>query len=780
MKAFQHHNARSLREAAALLAKYNGKAKVNAGGTDIIGGLRENCIAEYPEILVNIKDVTGLDYIKSGARRLKIGALTKLADIVKSPEIRADYPLLAEAVRSVATPNIRNMATIGGNLAQDIRCWYYRYPEQIGGPVVCLRKGGKTCSALVGDNRYHSIFGAAPAVERRCASHCPAHIDIPGYLRRVRQGNLPEAGRILMKHNPFPAITGRVCPIFCEPQCNRSEFDEPVAIHSIERAVGDYILEHAANFFVPPETESGKNICVIGSGPAGLAAAYYFRKSGHKVTVFERMPEPGGMLLYSIPPFRLPREVVRKQIQALRSMGIRFQLGINAGSEETIARIQSESDAVFVAGGTWRSLNLGVPGEDGRGIHYALEFLSRITYGERIAMGRKVIVIGGGSVAIDAARTVRRLGAEEVDLICLETRDLGSKDRMPALDQEILEAEEEGIRIHPSLGIRKIIVENGNAVGIQTKSCTSVREPDGRFNPQYDESGPGLTFRADDIVVAIGQANDESIPIPAGAEKIFPAGDMASGPSTVVQAVASAKKAVSKIEMLLNGGKPPEQAAEEEPGYQESCFEEILRAKAQGRPAAERINSIDVEDVQAMLPAEVETEAHRCVNCGCLAVGPSDIAIALTALDAAIVTNKRTLSAGKFFRASDTSSTVLEQDELIKEIQVPKPPKGSRQSYLKFTLRKPVDFALVSVASVITSKHGVCSDARITLGAVAPAPLRVVAAEEVIKGKAIDEKEAARAADLALSGALPLAKNGYKVKIARTLVKRAILGLPAD
>jgi NADPH-dependent glutamate synthase beta subunit-like oxidoreductase/CO/xanthine dehydrogenase FAD-binding subunit len=775
MKTFQHHEPRTLKQATALLSKYNGKAKVNAGGTDLLGLLRDDCAVDYPEAVINIKNIAGLDFIKSGSRGLRVGALTKLADLTKSAAVRQDYSLLAEAAHSVAGPNLRNMATVGGNLAQDVRCWYYRYPQQIGGPIVCLRKEGRTCGALTGDNRYHSIFGAAAAAERRCAGHCPAHIDIPGYLRHVRKGNFSEAAKILMKSNPIPAITGRVCPVFCEPQCNRGEFDAPVAIHSVERGVGDFILDHAAEFFAPPESESGKKVGIVGSGPAGLAAAFYLRRSGHDVTVFEKMPEPGGMLLYSIPPNRLPKEVVRKQVQALQSMGIRFELGSAVESEQTILRIRSNSDAMFLAGGTWRSLKLEVPGESAGGVHYALDYLGRINSDDRISLGRKVIVIGGGSVAIDAARTARRLGSEEVNIVCLETLDLTSKDRMPALDWEIGEAVEEGIIIHPSFGIREIIVENGKAIGIKTIKCTSVREPDGKFSPQYDMAFEAPIFEAESIVIAIGQAYDHSLD--QQGQGIFAGGDMTSGPSTVIQAVASAQKAVREIETFLNGGQPiPESSKPTE--YAESCFESIPRVSVQAPPVAERLRSVDREDISGLSMAETETEAKRCVSCGCLAVGPSDLAIALVALDAVIVTTKRSVAAQDFFAASATSSTVLESDELIKEIKVPRPPKGARQSYRKFTLRKPLDFAVVSVASIITSKDGICADARITLGAVAPSPLRARAAEEAIKGKPLTEAEAAKAATLALDDSMPLGMNAYKAEIARVLIRRSILGIP--
>jgi xanthine dehydrogenase YagS FAD-binding subunit len=346
MKWFEHHNARSIEEAVDLLNDYEGKAKVNAGGTDLLGALRDRVFSEYPAAVINIKTIDGLNYIRNDEKGLTIGALAGLADIAKSPVVKEEYKLLAEAVYSVATPLIRNMATIGGNLAQDVRCWFYRYPRQIGGPMACLRNGGKFCSAPAGDNRYHSMFGAAPLADSREGQSLGR--DVPSYPSKVRKG--------------------------------------------------------------------------------------------------------------------------------------------------------------------------------------------------------------------------------------------------------------------------------------------------------------------------------------------------------------------------------------------------------------------------------------------CFAVNPSDIAVALIALDASIVTTKRGLPAQLFFKATATNSTVLEANELITAIQIPKPPAAARQRYEKFTLRKPVDFAVVSVASILTIDKGVCRDARIVLGAVAPEPVRTRNAEEVLKGRTIDEEVATEAAEYALAGANPLKMNGYKVEIAKVLVKRAILG----
>ncbi len=348
MKRFEHHNAQSIEEAIELLNSYKGKAKVNAGGTDLLGALRNRALPEYPDAVINIKTISGLDYIKIEKKGLRIGALAKLVDIARSPMIKGEYDLLAQAAHSVATPIIRNMATIGGNLAQDVRCWFYRYPHHIGGPMVCLRKGGKFCSALAGDNRYHSIFGAAPVEEHAGAASHQDKTGIPSNPRRVRKG--------------------------------------------------------------------------------------------------------------------------------------------------------------------------------------------------------------------------------------------------------------------------------------------------------------------------------------------------------------------------------------------------------------------------------------------CLAVGPSDIAVALVALDAVIVTTKRRMAAASFFTATAARSTVLEADELIKEIQVPKLPAEAMQRYEKFILRKPIDFALVSVATVLMVDNEVCKDARIILGAVGPEPVRARKAEEAIEGRIIDAEVAANAAEQALVGAVPLKMNAYKMEIAKALVKRALLG----
>ena len=780
MRSFKHIDARTIDEARTLLGRYKGKAMLNAGGTDLLSTLKGEYLSDYPEAVINIKTISGLDYIKEESGALKIGALTKLSDIAKSPLIKDSWKVLVEAGRSVATPQIRNTATIGGNLCQDVRCWYFRYPHQIGGPIHCLRKGGKICNALTGDNRYHSIFGAAGVSVYPCSSNCPAHTKIPSYLSRVRNGDLMEAGRILLDFNPIPAITGRVCPTFCEPECHRSEFDESVAIKSIERSLGDAILEKMTEFFTPPESESGRSIAIIGSGPAGLAAAYYLRRAGHRIIVFEKLPEAGGMLFYSIPPYRLPKDVVRKQVQALEGMGIKFEVGVNVGKDVAFAKLMRRFQAVFFAGGAWKEKPLGITGE--KVALSGLEFLNGANTGARDIPGKKVAVIGGGNVAMDVARTLLRLGAEPVVIY------RRSQDEMPAFKGEVEKAKEEGIEFN----FLTLPTEASKANGKITLKCVRMQlgAPDASGRPRpVPIPGSDFTASFDAVIKAIGEKPDTSLlpgefrqkahkAAPSAhrvGKNLFAGGDFVTGPSTVIQAVASAREAARLIELSFKSGQSSVKKGEKDRDFRNPSFDSTPRTRISELPVPERIKSIDFEDQPGLSLSEIETEASRCFNCGCLAVSPSDIGIALIALDANIVTTKRTVDAQSFFAASATGSTVLDPDELITEIQIPKPSDRARQNYLKFTLRSPIDFAIVSVASILTVEKGVCTDARIVLGAVAPEPVRAKKAEEVLIGRSIDEARAAEAAKEALAGATPLNMNAYKVEITKALVRRALL-----
>lgn len=553
MKNFNHRDAENLEQAAGILKEEPGRAKIIAGGTDLLSVLKHKLEPDYPETIVNIKSIEGLDHITADENGLRIGATAKLCDIAASPLVQDGYGALVDAAKSVATPLIRNLATIGGNLCQEVRCWYYRYPDEIGGRIKCLRKGGDTCNAMTGENKNHSIFGARKVNLSGCSSNCPAHVDIPEYLAKLRAGDMEGAAAILLTSNPIPAITSRVCTHFCQMNCKRSEYDEPVNIGGIERYVGDYILEHSDHFMAPPTEESGKQVAIVGSGPAGLTAAFYLRKQGHRVRVYDKMEEAGGLLRYAIPEYRLPKEIVKKLIQALEHMGIEFLTGIEIGRDLPVSKLVEQYDSVFLNTGAWKRPLIGLDGEELT--TFGLDFLIEVNQWMESKIGKDIIVVGGGNVAVDVAITAKRMGAANVVMACLEP-----EDQMPASAEELNRAREEGITILPSWGPKEILRDGKDIVGLVLKRCTSVFDEQGHFSPAYDESQTSKLLGTS-ILMAVGQKTDLSFlgeelelkvnrglitvdpeTMKTSRDNVFALGDVTTGPKTVVAAIADGKR----------------------------------------------------------------------------------------------------------------------------------------------------------------------------------------------------------------------------------------------
>lgn len=784
MKRFEYISVNSFEEASNMLASEKGN-QVLAGGTDLLGSLKDKILPDTPEKIIDIKRIPDGDKIELNDGILSIGTLAKLTEVSESALVLKEAPIVAEAAKTVATSLIRNMGTIGGNICQDVRCWFYRYPHEVGGRLLCARKGGDKCYAIQGENRYHSIFGGMVANCRPCTSQCPAETDIPSYMAQFRKGDIDEAARIIMRVNPMPMITSRVCAHFCQDGCNRGCSDESVAVSSVERYIGDYILKNADKFYKTPEVESDKTAAIVGAGPSGLSAAYYLRKAGVRVTVYEKMPEAGGMLMYAIPHYRLPKTYVKLFTSALESMGIEFKFNTSIGETISAEQLERNFDSVYYATGAWKRPFVGLDGEDLT--VFGLDFLVQVNKWMIDKIGTDILVTGGGNVAMDVAIAAKRLGAKTVTMACLE-----SEKEMPASKEEVERAKEEGIIIMPSFGLSKVVTEDNKAIGMELKKCTSVKDEKGRFNPQYDENEKTVVY-ADSILMAIGQKVDLSflgdkyeLALQRGLIEVedetqstsrrgvFAGGDATSGPATVIKGVASGHKAsigmINYLQVQTCCGK-----SENEQSFLRFDNEGIKKVKAarvHERPLSER--DIKSEDSTGLTDEEVIEEAKRCMNCGCYAVNPSDIAPTLVALDAAIITNKRRILAEDFFCKELRPTYVLKQGEIVTKIEIGNL-KGAVMHYDKFRLRDSVDFAVVSLSSALSAENGKITGARIVLGGVAPVPIRARLVEGFILGRELTEENIKQAAELAVKDAIPMEHNAYKIIELKTLLERALL-----
>ncbi len=464
-----------------------------------------------------------------------------------------------------------------------------------------------------------------------CRLACPAGVDMRRYIYLLRIGMLDEAIDILRESLPLPAITGRVCPHPCESECSRKEVDDAVNINALERFVADYWIQEKAE---PVRQIYSARTAVIGSGPAGLSCAYFLARKGYPVTVFESMPVLGGMLRVGIPEYRLPKEVLDAQINYIRDLGVEFQTGITVGKDMTLEEIRNRYQAVFFATGNQLSQKLSIEGAELDDVHLGLDFLKNVNLKQGIQVKDKVVVIGGGNVAIDVALTGIRLGAKEVHIACLE-----SGEEIPAFKDGIEQAIDEGVTINEGWGPKSVLSENGKVTGIKLVRCTSVFDERGRFSPSYNEKET-RTIHAQTVILAIGQAADLSL-LPQGIEinpentiqvdpitlesalpGVFFGGDITTGSASVVEAIAAGKKASVSIDRLLKG-EDMKAGRYLRPGRvitpPKNGVEELVRQSAPVLPVSERTGNFK-EVNNAFNEDSAYFESKRCMTCGSRAV----------------------------------------------------------------------------------------------------------------------------------------------------------------
>jgi NADPH-dependent glutamate synthase beta subunit-like oxidoreductase len=386
-----------------------------------------------------------------------------------------------------------------------------------------------------------------------CRAKCPVHIDVPGYLRAIAEGRHTDALEIILDRNPLPSVCGRICLRPCEGECRRCLLDEPIAIALLKRVAADFGSYPSQT----PAAALGMSVGVVGGGPAGLTAASDLAAAGFSVTIYDAKPRLGGMMRYGIPNYRLPDYALDRDIDHILALGIKVETGVKAGTDVSIAELRERHDAVVVTTGLQLSRALPIPGTDAQQVLAALPFLEAAASGERPKIGPRVVVVGGGNVAMDVARTAVRLGAEQVDVVCLE-----NAEEMPASDHEVDEAAEEGIRVHCSWGPTAVAVEEGGVCGLDAKRCVSVFDENRRFSPTFDESTTNR-FEADTVIFSTGQGADvadfglELTPrggiqvdqdtLHTSEPGVYAAGDVVRGPSRVIDAIAEGHNVAARI-----------------------------------------------------------------------------------------------------------------------------------------------------------------------------------------------------------------------------------------
>ena len=461
-----------------------------------------------------------------------------------------------------------------------------------------------------------------------CTGACPAGVDVPRYIRAVKDQKYDEAVAVLREKIPFPTVCADACFAPCEDVCAYKQFGEPIAIRGIKRAAVDKGGETWKKHKKMAD-KTGKKVAIVGAGPAGLTAAYYLISKGHEVTVFDSFSKPGGAMRYGIPKYRLPEERLEKEVNNILDLGATFKGNVTIGKEITLDQLNKDFDAIFVASGANKSITIPLEGAGKKGVLWGWDFLRDIRLGNTFQFVGDVIVVGGGNVAIDVALTAKRMGANNVHLFCLEKRE-----EMPAHEWEVARAEEEGVFINNSWAPKKILGEK-QLEGLGLVRCTSVFDDACNFNPTYDEE---ITHKLESnhVVLAVGQTgdlefvkNEKNIKthggqievrgeaLATGKKGVFAGGDVVSGPDSIISAIAHGRRAASAIDQYLGGdGNIDEVLAtpEEEVLLSEFVIDVKQRNDMALLKPGERTAGFDHVEL-GLTEDQIVAESSRCLNC---------------------------------------------------------------------------------------------------------------------------------------------------------------------
>ncbi|NJO16642.1 MAG: FAD-dependent oxidoreductase [Thioploca sp.] len=473
-----------------------------------------------------------------------------------------------------------------------------------------------------------------------CHHACPAGEDAQAYLAYVQTGHNQQAWETIVAVNPMPAITGRVCPHPCESACNRSQYDEPIAIHAVERFLGDEAIAKNWSYPVKPVNTSASEIAIVGAGPAGISAAYHLVKRGYRAVVFDEHPEAGGTLRTALPPYRLPRSVLDAELERILAIeGISFQPHTRLGRDMHLNELQEQYKAVFLALGAQRSTEWSIDGAVPRDLHSGLELLKEWVDIGTVPIPKSVAIIGAGNTAVDMARVMRRAGVQEVHLIShkpIPRPGISPQEAMPAIPREVEEALEEGVQIHEYRGIRRLILRGERIVGVELVHMKKLMQASGKLKRIAFE-GTETILNVDQVIPAVGQVID-----PTGIEKlaanrshlqvdhwgqvsghpgIYAGGDVTPNEGTVTAAVGDGRRAAEAIDSALQVRALPEITSANPIAFKQlnmHYYELYPRVQEPTLPVAQRIGD---EEITTSLSAPlIAKESQRCFSCGnCLA-----------------------------------------------------------------------------------------------------------------------------------------------------------------